>query len=276
MKTDFHIHTHYSDGQHSVKDTLEQAKKAGLEFVSLSDHNWPYNLDEKSKIASDIGIAHIEGIEISARYNETNIHILGYSKKFDKNILINGLNEQLKGFDKRAREIVEKINASKITYIDFDEMSSRYKGCIQNFPIMIFIAENLKLSLDDAKSIYKKFSLPYGDWHLNVAEAIDLIHKAGGIAVLAHPFLYKRKFGDDEFNSLFKLALDSGIDGLESKHSDQSQEEEIEIAKLAFANGLITTGGSDFHGLAIHPHRKIGSKSIDQKELDSFLIRLGK
>lgn len=270
MKTiDLHVHTNYSDGVHSVEEIFELAKKAGITTIAIADHNWPHHIANNAVIAEKFKINFIQGIEISALFENTTVHILGYSKKFDLDKLCRGLNKQIDGFNKRSELIVNSINESGVAKISFEDMKKNFKGCIQNFPVMIELGRALKSKPleEPAKSIYKRHSVPYGDWLMGPVEVVKLIHDSNGIAVLAHPAVHWRKAGRDQFDRLFKVLLESGIDGLEASHSEQNDQEEKEIIKLAHDNNLLVTGGSDFHGLDIHPDRKLTSKGMSEKEL---------
>lgn len=273
---DLHLHTHYSDGVHSIEDVVAEAKKVGVKVISITDHNWPNNMAEKNSLAIKAGLTYIQGVEIGARDNNTNAHILGYSKNFDFEILVGGLKEQMEQLFERSKKIIENINASGEAKLSAKQIQHRFKGTIGNFPILIELAEFFETSVHDekVKNFYKKFSLPYGKWHLNPEQAIDLIHLAGGVAVWAHPALYKQKYGEKKFKSIFKKMLNSKIDGLEASHSGQDEFDEAFIRDLAKRNNLFITGGSDFHGLSIHPSRVIGKKGLDEKELELFLKKL--
>jgi len=275
-KIDLHIHTHYSDGIHSVEETFELAKKAGIEVLAITDHNWHQHIKNNAEIAKKHGLDYVQGIEISSLFEGKTVHILGYSKSFDFEKLGAGLDKLIKGYDQRARQIVENINTNKTAKIDYEDMTKKFKGCIMNFPIQIELGKSLKMAPLDTKleEIYKKHIEPFGDWLVKPEEAVDIIHKSRGIAILAHPAVAWRKLGKESFDRLMATLMEAGIDGLEASHSEQSEAEEKEIVELAKKHDLIITGGSDFHGLEVHPHRKIGEKGLTRKQYEKILKRL--
>lgn len=273
---DLHVHTHYSDGIHSVEKVLSDAKKAGIKAISLTDHNWPDNMAKKVKLAEEFGIESIQGVEISARFEETTVHILGYSRNFDIPKLREGIDKQIKGLENRAIAVIESINNSGVTYIDFDDIKKRYIGSIGNFQITVELAKKIDKPIHsrDTEEIFKKHSLPYGKWHLEPREVVAAIHETGGIAVWAHPALYLRKNGRDKFERLFQLLLELGISGLEAHHSQQIGKDEKMVAEMASGHNLIVTGGSDFHGLAVHPCRPFGSGGVSEEQYLALLKKI--
>lgn len=277
-KIDLHIHTHFSDGIHSAREVFELAKKAGIETIAIADHNWPHSIKDNVKTAQDFKLDFIEGIEISGLFEGSTVHILGYSKGFDLDKLAKGLERQINGFNERSKQIVNNINNSGVAKISYEQLRKNFKGCIQNFPIQIELGNILHTDPlgPQAKEIYKKYKVPYGDWLMNPTDVVRLIHASNGIAVLAHPALFWNRHGREQFGRLFPLLIKADLDGLEASHSGQSEQEEKEIVELAQKHNLIVTGGSDFHGLAIHPSRQLGLKGLDKTELEKFLEKLGK
>ena len=276
IKTDLHTHTIFSDGVHTAKEIFEMAKREGVTVVSITDHNWPYEIKNNAKLAKSYGLDYIEGIEISGVFEGKTVHVLAYSKDFDLEILSRGLEKQIKGFESRAIKIVKSINDSGDATIDYDEMKKDFPGCIQNFPIQIELgrALNSKPLEGIAKEVYSKHEIGYGDWLLDPIEVVKIIHQSRGVAILAHPAVYWRKRGKEQFNLLLSALLDAGLDGLESNHSEQNEQEEQEIKQIAKDHNLIITGGSDFHGMSVHPGRSFAGKSLDEDNFKIFLKKL--
>ena len=273
---DLHIHTHFSDGDHSIEEVFKKARAAGLTTIAVTDHNWPHYKKDNRKKALEFELDLIQGIEITAIFEEKSIHILGYSRNFDLKKLSDGLQAQNDGYNQRSKIIVERINRSGKIKIDFRQIRKKYKGCIQNLPILVEVGKALnKLpSEDETMTYYKQFRIPCGNWAMTAEEVIELIHRSGGVAVLAHPATHWKKIGQGRFNRLFKILLKAGLDGVEASHSDQSEEEETKIIALAEKHDLLVTGGSDFHGEAIAPQRKLGEKGIDEEQLAKIIKKL--
>lgn len=276
MKTDLHVHTHFSDGVHSVEEIFKKAKEAGITTIAITDHNWTDHIANNQEKALEFELDYIQGVEISATFEGENVHILAYSKNFNLKKLSSGLNRQIEGFTNRSQEITNRINNSGKIKIDFKKLRGEYKGCIQNFPIMIQVGKALgKPPLgEESKTFYKKYCIPCGDWFMSPEQVIKIIHESNGIAVLAHPAIHWNKMGRQKFGRLFKLLLKCGLNGLEAIHSNQNEGEEKEIITLAHKHDLLITGGSDFHGLAVSPSRHLGAKSISEEQLAKFLEKL--
>ncbi len=112
MKTDLHIHSYYSDGEHSPKYVLSKIKESGISLFSVVDHNYiSPKVQDIKRDAKAINVYFVDGIEISCIDKKRNIsiHMLGYSKKF--NLEINSaLKPVIDGYNIRAKKIIEKIN----------------------------------------------------------------------------------------------------------------------------------------------------------------------
>lgn len=275
-KADLHLHTHFSDGVHSVDEIFEKAKEAGLTTIAITDHNWSAHIKENQKKAIEFELDYIQGIEISAIFEDSTVHILGYSRNFDLKKLTAGLQKQVEGFTDRSRKIVKKINDDGKIKIDFANIKRKYKGCIQNFPVMVEVGKALNMPplSKETTSLYHSYCIPYGDYLLKPVDVVKLIKDCGGVAVLAHPAVHWRKMGREKFDRLFDILLEAGIDGVEAIHSDQDESEEKEIFDLAKKHQLLITGGSDFHGLSVSPTRHVGKKGLNEDLLKTFLAKL--
>lgn len=272
---DLHSHSVYSDGLHTPEEILEEAKKSGLKVIAISDHNWPHNMKEKVALAKKFGLDSIEALEVSTYYDKATLHILGYSKNFNDQVLIDGLANQNAGYRRRAEDFIKHVNSSGIVSLDMDEVEEKFKGFKHDFQVIITAAQKLNIPISESKIKLKEgYEQEKGDWVLSTKEAIELIHKAGGIAVWAHPKLTLDKKYEIDFQKVLSDVIAWGIDGLEVHHSEQTEEQEEELAKIAIENGLLMTGGSDFHGLAINTNRPIGRKGPSEEEYLKILEKL--
>ena len=249
---DLHLHTIYSDGSNTVEEIFKIAKSLNLSSISITDHDILEGTKKGAEISSNFGINFINGVEITTRCKgDRELHILGYL--FDEN------NEELNNTlqwirdTRRLRnvELIELLNklGYEVTLDELEKIAGKKdnigrphfaKLLIKNGYFSNFdeVFQNL---LGEGKKGYieKKAITPY--------DAIDIIHKAGGVAVLAHPLSYWYK-DLDEVNDLIGNLAAEGLDGLEAVYVKYSDSEKDWIKRKAESLDLIITGGSDYHG----------------------------
>ena len=264
-EVDLHIHSIYSDGALLPEKILEIALNKGLKCISIADHNVLEGSKELIEIAKDKNIKCISGIELDTLYDERNFHILGYNFDF------NSTDFQL--FVKEIYNIKESINIKLIEKLQLE------------FPKIISLQEYLKYeynreegywkvlhylrhkglinNLVDGKEYYTKYGTIESDKKLpTIKEECEQIHRAGGIAILAHP----GKIIKNNFENEIENIINQGIDGIECYYSSH-QEEIIEISlKLCKKYNLFITAGSDFH--RINGSREIGKNNSMVGNLD--------
>ena len=247
MNVDLHIHTIYSDGQYDVNDVIDMAIKNKLDIISISDHD---SIEALKKIRKNNKITIINGIEISARINKEAIHILGY------NIDINNayLNDKLDRI--RTNKFYTMINCKNILKEKYNIVFSSYdianffssKGTIGRVDLAkLCVKYGYATTIGEAfdkylADIYNHISTK--EYELSVAEVINIIHQAGGIAILAHPKVVKT----NDIEKLIKRLKDEGLDGIEVYHSLHNEDDSNYYLNLANKYKLLVSGGSDFHG----------------------------
>jgi hypothetical protein len=244
-KIDLHVHTNFSDGLYSPEEVLELAMDREYDVIAITDHD---NIDgylQSRNFAAELEIELIPGVEISTMENGRDVHILAYNYDPQDEMLLDLLKKIYDSRYGRAEQIIEKLNAKGID-IDIEKVKSfagknNYLGrphicralieagyCYDKYDAFDnYIGEN-------CFAYVPKFAPP-------VREAIDVIKKAGGVAVLAHPYT----LGDD---NMIHNIISYGIDGLEVFYAKCNDETVIHYNEIAKNNGLIRTGGSDFHG----------------------------
>ena len=246
---DLHTHSIFSDGLDSPTKIVLKAKELGLKAVALTDHNIISGLEEFQKASIDNGVEGILGVEFSANYYSTEVHILAL---FIKEKYFNDINSILSQFDKLKDESNALLidNLSKIGFkLDYQEIKkSSLSGKVNRMQIAkAMLNKNYVKSTDEAFNDYlkKKRGLYIEPKRIDAFELISFIKSIGAISILAHPFI---NLTLDEIIDFIKKGKDVGLNGIETEHSTYTNEQ-IEIAK-SFANtfGLIKSGGSDYHG----------------------------
>jgi 3',5'-nucleoside bisphosphate phosphatase len=253
---DLHIHSRYSDGSYRPGEIFRIAKKHGFRAVSITDHDCVDVFTEARELSKNYGIEFIPGAELSSEWKEYDIHILGYF--IDDSHA--GLKSKLRDFSdsriERAIKMIELMNKDgiNITYADVEKLSG--DGTVARPHIaQILIEKGYAYSLQDAFEKFIGTNTKYyvKKYKITPAEAISLIHKSGGLAFLAHPFYLRND------PAMLDMLIKDGADGIETIHSSYDAEFLEFCDKLADANGLLKSGGSDCHG-----KRKLGKKLLGQ------------
>lgn len=262
---DLHMHSlHSDDGQFSEAELVNKCKEAGVQIMAISDHDHYIANLKASKLAENAGIQYIQAMEISVEYKSYYFHLLAYGFKLNEEMkqyrekmevqLIDLSKESLKlvqklGFDICEDDLkrVEKENAKGVwTGEMFAEVLLEDERFIDH-PILLPYREGGSRSINpfvnfywdyfaQGKPCFVELELP------DLKEAVDTIHRNGGIAVLAHPGINLK------VDWILEDIIQTGIDGIEVCSSYHSQEEVDHYYEIALKNNLIATCGSDYHG----------------------------
>ena len=290
-RVDLHMHSKYSDGSCTVAELLEMAEKENLSIISITDHDKLEAYDElKEMNSSAIFKGNIlAGCECKCVYEHIPIEILGYGfdvstfsqcfvlKKQDLKEIQTEYLERLKRVGKKIGLILNPELAlnENIIYAS-DAMDREVKKYPENEEILkknhIQIKTNFYRDCQSNKeSIFyidetQKFPKP--------EEVIAEIHKAGGLAFLAHPFIYPFP---NKKEKIEKIVQNYQIDGLECYYSLFTQEEKDWIKNLAEKYHRFVSGGSDFHWIS-KPDIAIGSGKedlvVDEAEVQEWISKL--
>jgi predicted metal-dependent phosphoesterase TrpH len=271
MVGDLHCHSKLSDGSLGLEDIIVQSKRTGIDFISVTDHDTLSSISRIKILGDRYGVCTIPGVELSAwdKKRSRKVHILCYvPKKPDR---LEGL--CMKSCEIRktcAKEMVEKV--MKIYPITPESVMRHATGSKSIFKQHIMHA---LVDLGYTTEIYGElndtlFNLKTGTCivereYPDVNFVTDLIHSAGGIAVMAHPVYY------DSFDLLEELAAAGKLDGVEAYHYTAGESAEADILYVANKYDLIVTGGSDFHGLYNAKASFLGSRTTDKENIDRIL-----
>ncbi len=244
---DLHVHTTASDGTMSPKQLVKYAKQKGISALGITDHDTIAGIEEAGDAGKLLGVEVIPGIEISVDY-KGEMHILGYyvkeTPKFNKKL------EEFKGKrNARNLRIIEKLRELGMA-ISWKEVSEAAGGETVGRPHIAVVLVN-KGYTNSIKSTFEKYigkgKKAYVERDkVEPKEGIELILEAGGIPVLAHPKYLN--LGENQLNDLLEKLKDYGLLGIEAYYSMNTKYETGLYLRLAIKHGLITTGGTDFHG----------------------------
>ena len=247
MKIDLHLHTTFSDGKLSPEELVRNAYENHYSYISITDHDTfaGYLEAKKFLIEKNYNLELIPGVEISTIFENQEVHILAYYFKEDDEDLIELLTNVYDSRYGRALEMVERLQTLGIDVDWANILSYAGKNKYIGRP---HIARALMTNgcVKTIKEAFEKYlhneSPAYVPKHkIDTEHAINVIKKASGISVLAHP----GRLTDD---SIVYNCIDMGIDGLEVYYVSHITGQTRLYEQIAIENNLIRTGGTDFHG----------------------------
>lgn len=267
---DLHIHTNLSDGLLSPKEIVDEAFKNGAYVIAIADHDTvaAYD-DELYNYAKSKNIKIINAVEISTKTDKSGIHVLGYN--FDINnrglkeklhLLKNARHDYLHNVSHKLKQLGYKLDVNKLDEIDVvtkahianDIINNQdnYEILIKHFNHIPKKGEFIETIMNEGCPAYVKKET------ITPKEAAQLIKKAGGKAILAHPIAYKYEDNYSD-NEIIELIKEMDADGIEAVYvyvdnNDNKINEISKWSKVAKDNNLFITIGSDFHKKdGIHP-----------------------
>lgn len=247
---DLHTHTTYSDGSATPEELIELASSRRARAVAITDHDTVAAIVEARAAAERFGIEFVAGVEISAEYSCGTMHVLGYCIDEESLTLAAKLGEL-----KKAREIRNPQIASRLQSLGFDINYDEVVRVAGNDVVgrphfaRLMVEKGVVANIQDAFDRFlKKDAAAYiAKARLSPADSIALIHEAGGVAVLAHPYQLRLSSYEQVDELVGELAR-LGLDGIEAVYSGHSAAERASYAEIAGRHGLLVTGGSDYHG----------------------------
>jgi predicted metal-dependent phosphoesterase TrpH len=243
---DLHLHTHFSDGTWLPEGLVSEAKKRQLVAIALTDHDTVEGCVPAAAACEAVGIEFISGTELTAEQDGHEIHILGYLIDTTHPGLLSEIAKFQGVRQNRIREMVSRLNRLGVP-LKVESVFSLANCRSPGRPHVARALVDAKLcgNLDEAFERFLKKNRPawVPKFKMSAAEAIALIHRAGGLAVMAHPGLNRT---DEVIPGMVETGLD-GIECFHTKHSTSMVEHYLEIADRF---QLLVTGGSDCHGLS--------------------------
>lgn len=278
MRADLHCHTTLSDGSLGIEEVIAQAKRNRIDCLAITDHDNLASVSRAVVLGQRYGIRVLPAVEISAvdTVRGRKVHILCYMPKKP---------DRLEGLCLRTCEARKQRGKSMAMKV------------LEQYPIAL---ENIVKYAAGGKAIYKchimHALMDYGyttelygevydslfnaktglcadevrtetEHNPDVRFALELIHSAGGTAILAHPKVY------DSFDLLEELAASGKIDGAEVYHESANEECEKRLEEITDKYGILRTGGSDFHGFYNHYAISLGYKFTPEESVRKILAK---
>lgn len=264
---DLHTHSFYSDGEWAPEALVAEAARLDLEALALADHNTVGGLARALAAGRAAGVRVVPAVELLAAVDGRLVELLGYGVPADEAWL-----DALFGLDAAARAEKERVWAARAA----DPLGTRFRFAIDRaagrfLTLCVPAGEPTEAASPGAASAgaaaagrgaLAAFEQPIPA----AADVIRAIHDAGGVAVWAHPC----RAGDDGL--LWKLVT-AGLDGVEAYYWSHGPADTARYVELARRQGLLVTGGSDFHG-AIRPESPLGGTLAPRGAVAALLRRL--
>lgn len=250
MYCDLHMHSVFSDGTDTPERLIQKAGQQGLGAIALCDHNTVSGLPKFLEAARSSSVLAVPGVEFSTEYNGKELHILGL---FIKEKYYGEIRELLAASEKRKEESNLDLihNLGKDGYLlDYEKIKSeRPDGRVNRAHIAAELTKSgYTSSIDEAfdRLLGKKHGYYHPAKRLDSLEMIAFLKSIGAAAVWAHPFFNMKT--EKEVQEFIDAAKPCGLDGMETIYSTYSQETERLAMEIAKRNGLLQSGGSDYHG----------------------------
>ncbi|HEY0787424.1 MAG TPA: PHP domain-containing protein [Thermoanaerobaculia bacterium] len=265
---DLHLHTFHSDGVRSPGEIVRLAGERGLSVIAISDHDSVKAFPEAEPLARAAGIELIPGVELSITWEGIDVHLLAYAFDPEDAALNATLSRCRDTRERRGDLMAERLRAIGVS-IDLDRLREICGGGAVGRPHIArcLIEIGAVASIDEAFERYLSPGCP--GWvekeKIDLDEAITLVRDAGGITSIAHPTLYP------DAETLVRSMIPHGVDAIEVLHPDVPPAEEERYRGIAAEHGILTTGGSDDHG--VEDRKTIGRVRVPAAAIEPIVAR---
>ncbi len=253
---DLHLHTNHSDGSDSPSRMAERAAALGLSAIAITDHDAVTGVEEACSRARALGLGFLSGVELSASYGRVEVHVVGLGIDIGHAPLRAALERLREGRSTRTDQILEQLKCCGIE-LSREEVEAQLADggtlgrvhvarALKDRGITKTVQEGFDRFIRNGRRAY----VPKAS--LGCLEALELIHDAGGLAILAHPGV------GSSVPKLTTRLLDMPFDGIEVFHTKHTPAQSKGFMQLAQERGLLVSGGSDCHGTALKQEPEMG------------------
>jgi predicted metal-dependent phosphoesterase TrpH len=266
---DLHLHTNLSDGTFTPEELVDQAQKHALACIALTDHDTVEGCVRAAAACVPAGIEFIPGTELTAEHDDTEVHLLGYFLDTQNPMLLAEISKFQSVRKQRIHEMVSRINELGVPLqVEAVFTLANCESPGRPHVARALVKAGLVRNLDEAFERFLKKGRPA--WvpksKMSARQGVDLIHQAGGLAVMAHP-------GLNRTDDIIPALVAAGLDGIECFHSKHSTSMSARYVEMAETFDLLVTGGSDCHGFSkIRP--LIGSVKIPYELVEKLKAKV--
>lgn len=250
MRIDLHTHSSRSDGTESPRGLVHAARQAGLDVVAITDHDTTSGWDEAAAAAEEVGIELVRGLELSTRHEGRSVHLLAYLVDPTDADLLAETRRVVAGRRDRVPVLLQRLVDAGIDLTAEDVERATPPGAVTGRP---HIADALVARgvVDDRDEAFATILGPHGPGYVRryatpLLEAIELVARAGGVSVLAHPWARSSRSVLDP--TTIAALRDAGLSGIEVDHQEHDSDVRRELRAVARELDLVVTGSSDWHG----------------------------
>ena len=276
MRIDLHTHSSVSDGTDTPSELVGKARAVGLDVVGLTDHDTFDGLDEAVAEGVRLGVHLVRGMELSCSRRGSSVHVLAYGTDPANPGLAAEMARVRDGRLGRLAGVLAKLAELGVPVSQAEVMAQVGESPSVGRP---HIADALIKAghVRDRQEAFDRFLADGGPAHvprytIEVDRGIDLVHEAGGLAVIAHPWGRGREHVLPP-SVLEALVRDHGLDGVEVDHQDHDFDTRRQLRTLADSLGLLATGSSDYHGTGKLDH-DLGCNTTDPTVFNEMQRRL--
>ena len=271
---DLHLHTTASDGLSTPDALVREAAAAGLTTIAVTDHDTVAGVAPVTAAARLAGLRVVPGIEITAVHDQRDVHMLGYFLDAADTGLAEFLIRQRADRRRRVADILDRLAALGVSidpaaiFDEGDDRAGRAVGRPRVARALVAAGHARDVAgafarylADDRPAFVPRRGAP-------PAEVIGVIHRAGGLAIIAHPGLLRQ---DDFVREL----APSGLDGIEVFHPDHDPAAVERYRAMTLELGLVGSGGSDYHGPGSGRSEALGRVTLPAEHFDQLCSRAG-
>lgn len=264
VQADLHTHTLHSDGMLTPTALVERAQARGLAALAVTDHDTVSGVAEAQAAGARLGVDVLTGVELSAEAGGREVHLLGYAFDPTEAALQTHLARVRQDREQRAEAIIERLRTQGLS-LTMDDVRRQADGAAIGRPHVaaVLVEQGAVATRSEAFDHYLGF---HGTAFVTktlipAAEAIALVHAAGGLTVLAHP-------GHWTPGLVIQSLIRDGLDGLEIIHPSHDASLTAYYRQLARDFGLVATGGSDYHGFRPGDEENLGRYGLPLAALE--------
>lgn len=279
MLIDLHTHSTASDGTDSPTQLIDKAINKKLDVIALTDHDTTRGWDEATNALlnhpSQSSLQLVLGAEISCQDSDgISIHMLAFMFDATYQPLMSVLEQTRENRLSRMERIISRLNEAGIDITIEDVHAQREGDATLGRPHLAdaLVARGHVTSRDEAFAalLHNKSKFYINHYSPSPTEVIRLIKSAGGVSVIAHPLASQR--GRTIKVELLDELVDAGLDGIEIYHRDHSEEEKVNLLRIAMEKELIVTGSSDYHGTG--KQNQLAEFTTHPRQWESLLSRV--